>query len=317
MDEIEMLSRMVPPGHERPRRWRGGIMQIQITRACDKSCFHCTQASNLAGKPAMMTLEQFEQACDSLQGYTRVVGIFGGNPCMHPQFEEICHIFRDKFPFEQRGLWSNHPRGKAAICAETFNPQHSNLNVHLDREAYSEFYYGWPDCQPYLKGLRQDSRHGSPFVSREDIGLSEEEIMEGTATCEVNHEWSALLGVVQGELKAFVCELMYTLSVLHEEDPNWLQTGMAPDVGWWRRPISDFADQVRQNCRHCGMPNKSFGQLAQGGEHEQVSKTHQPWFRPKIKDRLVQLVTNRDEILEGALPSAIQYIENSSLPVIQ
>lgn len=317
MNEAECLSKMVPPSQPRPDRWMGGVLQIQITRACDQSCFHCTQGSNLAGKPVMMTPEQFEHACDSLEGYPHVVGIFGGNPAMHPQFDEICRIFRSKFPFEQRGLWCNNPLGKGAICAETFNPRHSNLNVHLDDSAYKDFYDTWPASRPYLKGLQENSRHGSPFVSRSDIGLSEEEINEGTATCEVNQFWSALIGVVKGETKGFVCELMYTFAVLHEKDPDWPDIGMAIEPGWWRRPMVDFADQVRATCKHCGMPNKSYGQLAIGGDHEDVSKTHQPWFRPKTKDRLVQLVTHRDQIKEGALKSAITYIENGSLPVLQ
>jgi len=313
MTEEEMLARMVPPSQRR-RRWRGGILQIHITRACNESCFHCTQASNLGGKPAMMTLDQFEQACDSLQGYFGVVGIFGGCPCMHPKFPEICEIFRSKFEFDQRGLWSNNPMGHGKVCAETFAPWHSNLNVHLDQAAYDEFARDWPECQRYLKGHDSDSAHGSPYVSRADIGLSEDEIAEGTATCEVNQEWSALIGVARGELRAYVCELMYMFSVMHEGDPDWPETGLAVEPGWWQRPMQDFAAQVRLACRHCGMPNKTDGQLAIGGDAEQVSSRHLPWFKPKKPNRRVQWITNRDQIRIGAVNSAIEYIENGSLP---
>lgn len=314
MTETEMLGRMVPPGKRRPDRYRGGILQIHITRACDKSCFHCTQGSNLAGKPVMMTPGQFEQACNSLQGYFGVIGIFGGNPCIHPQFAEICEIFRAKFPLEQRGLWSNHPLGKGKICAETFYPRHSNLNVHCDPTAFGEFAKFWPASLPFLKGLADDSRHGSPYVSREDVGKSPDEIAEGTATCEVNQFWSAILGVLDNQVYGFFCELAYFFAVLHADDPDWKHAGIPAVPDWWHRPMNDFADQVRQACRHCGMPNKSFGQLAQGGEREQVSKTHAPWFKPKQKDRLVQLVSKVEEIQEKGLPSAILYIENGSLP---
>ena len=69
------VNRMVAPGQKRPRIMRGGIIQIQITRACDKACHHCTQGSNLAGKPAMMTVEEFDAACASLEGYQGVVGV--------------------------------------------------------------------------------------------------------------------------------------------------------------------------------------------------------------------------------------------------
>jgi len=316
MNESDLLNRMVPPSKVRPDRYRGGILQIMITRACSESCGHCTQLSNMAGKPAVMTPEQFEKACDSLQGYFGVVGIFGGDPPMSPYFGEICEIFRSKFPLEQRGLWSNHPRGKADICAQTFYPPHSNLNVHLDMEAYKEFAEGWPASIPYLKGHVDDSRHGPPFVSRIEIGIPQDEIDEGTATCEVNQFWSALIGVVHGELKGFICELMYALDVLHENDPEWPMNGMTVEPGWWKRPVEDFADQVRTHCGHCGMPMKGFGQLAIGATEEQMSPMHAKWFKSKV-GRPVRLITHRDQLKEGGLPSAITYIENSSLPVIQ
>jgi hypothetical protein len=273
----------------------------------------------MASKPAVMTPAQFEVACDSLKGYPHVVGIFGGNPTMSPHFEAICEILRSKFPQRQCGLWSNHPRGKGAICRQTFNPRVSNLNVHLDEEAYNEFITTWPETRTItnLKGMEADSRHGPPFVSRLDLGLSEDEIREGTATCEVNQKWSALIGVLQGVPRAYVCELMYAMDVVHEQDPAWPLTGMDVVPGWWRRPMRDFADQVRAHCGHCGMPLKGWGQLAINGEREQVSATHAPWFRPKDRNRPVELITDRSQILEGALPSAITYIENSGLPIIQ
>ena len=92
MTEQEAIRKMKAPKDKRQGIWRGGVLQIQVTRSCTESCFGCTQASNLAGKPAMMTPEQFETACQSLQGYWGVVGVFGGDPCMSPYFEEICEI---------------------------------------------------------------------------------------------------------------------------------------------------------------------------------------------------------------------------------
>src|SRR5690242_2039949 len=60
-------STMKSPRDIRPV-WRGGVLQIWVTRACDLACTHCTQGSNLAGKPGMMTPDQFEEACKSLVG---------------------------------------------------------------------------------------------------------------------------------------------------------------------------------------------------------------------------------------------------------
>ena len=138
MTEQEALARMISPGMKRPHIWRQGVLQVHVTRACDKACFGCTQGSNLGGKPVMIDPEHFEEALLSVEGYFGVVGVFGGNPAMHPKFDVLCEMLRKHVPFEQRGLWCNHPRGKGDVMRRTFNPKVSNLNVHLDREATAE-----------------------------------------------------------------------------------------------------------------------------------------------------------------------------------
>src|SRR5688572_8645375 len=119
MTEQEALSRMVAPGTRRPGKYREGVIQIHVTRACNLACFNCTQGSQLAGKPTFITPAQFEQAVLSLKGYFGVVGMFGGCPTLHPQFEELCDILAKHVPFDQRGLWANAPMGKGAICRRT------------------------------------------------------------------------------------------------------------------------------------------------------------------------------------------------------
>jgi hypothetical protein len=115
MNEQQCLDKMIAPGTRRRGKYREGIIQIIITRACDKSCFACTQGSNLAGKPDMMTPDQFEIALQSLEGYFGVVACFGGNPALNPHFETMCLLLQKYFPKEQRGLWCNNPMGKGKI----------------------------------------------------------------------------------------------------------------------------------------------------------------------------------------------------------
>lgn len=316
MTESEALGKMVPPGQRRKGPWRDGVLQIQITRACTQSCFGCTQASNLAGKPAMMTPGQFETACQSLEGYFGVVGVFGGDPPVSPYFEEICEILCRYFPFEQRGLWSNDPVGKGKICRKTFNPAVSNINVHLDKNAYAEFCRDWPEVKKYIIGKDEDSRHGPPFVAMKDMGMTQEEIYEKAAGCDVNQNWSALIGVIRGKLKAYVCELMYTQAAVHENDQDWPDLGMDPVPGWWKLPMQAFADQVKFHCGMCGMPLRGFGELAIGGKKEQVSKSHHGWFRPKTAGRTVELVESIEQLNADGLKVSTHYIQNADLPIL-
>lgn len=290
MQAAEALRKMVPPGQRRPV-WRGGIIQIMVTRACDLSCHHCTQGSNLAGKPAMMTVDEFDQALVSLEGYFGVIGVFGGNPALHPQFDKLCERMRARVPFAQRGLWCNHPRGKGGHMRITFNPAHSNLNVHLSAEAHAEFARDWPESTPYLKGLDRDSVHGPPFVAMKDVEPDEGKRWDMIAACDVNQFWSAAIGVVPGRgLRAYFCELAYAQAALHADDPEWPDVGTPVEPGWWRRPMASFETQVRQHCHACGIPLRRAGQLAVGGEKEEFSETHRSIARPKARDRAVELV---------------------------
>lgn len=250
MNEAQALRRMVPPGQRRPGKWRGGVIQVWVTRACDKSCFGCTQGSNLAGKPDMMTVANFERALRSLEGYWGVVGMFGGNPAMHPEFATLCLLMQKYVPREQRGIWCNNPirLENAALMRQTFNPSHSNLNVHLDRAAYDLFKRGWPECHPV--GLEVDSRHSPPYVAMKDLreyqracpdcvmgfppgdepadrcrtcGGSgrvpdEEKIYEKAANCDINQHWSAMIGQFRGEPRAWFCEIAGAQAMLHQWD---------------------------------------------------------------------------------------------------
>ena len=324
---------MKSPRDRRPGIWRQGVLQIHVTRACDLACFNCTQGSNLAGKPVMITPEQFETACQSLDGYFGVVGVFGGNPAMHPKFAELCEIMRRHIPFEQRGLWCNHPKGKAAVMRETFNPQYSNLNVHLVREAYDEFAAGWPECKPYLKGLDPswpeaagkpnhivgDARHSPPWVAMQDLDVlpggvenTEENRWKLIGTCDVNQHWSSLIGVFRGELRGWFCELAGDQAMLHQHDPAWPDLGVPIVPGWWNQPMSAFEAQARWHCHRCGIPLRGYGELAVGGTTEQCSQTHADIYTPKKAGRPVELVTLQMQ-LGKRLERATDYVQNGSL----
>jgi hypothetical protein len=169
VNEQEALARMVAPGTPRPGKYRSGVIQVHVTRACDKSCYGCTQGSNLGGKTHFMSPEHFEQAVESLAGWWGVVGVFGGNPALSPFFETYCDLLSKYFPREQRGLWSNNPitPEKARKMAATFDPRVSNLNCHLDEDAFALFKTHWPGSMPF--GLTQDSRHSPPYVALRDV----------------------------------------------------------------------------------------------------------------------------------------------------
>lgn len=318
MNEHEAISKMIAPGTPREGKYRRGVIQIHLTRTCDESCFGCTQGSNLVGKPSFMSEEHFEQAVLSLKGYFGVVGIFGGNPAVHPKFESICEILRRHVPFNQRGLWCNNPinPSKTRAMRETFDPTVSNLNVHLNQKAWNMFLTFWPECRPF--GLSQDSRHSPPFVALKDVVESEEERWELISNCDINKHWSAMIGVFRGELRAWFCEIAGAQSILHQDDLDYPDTGIPVVLRggriqdqWWRVAMKDFAHQVRKHCHECGVPLRGYGELAQAkAGREQVSQTHEAIFKTRGK-RAVELVVVRDQLEEGKITRFTDYVGNA------
>lgn len=254
--------RMISPSQTRRGKPKGGVIQIHVTRLCDKSCFNCTQGSNLKPNlnyPQFISLEQFEQAVVSLKNYWGIVGTFGGNPALHPEFVELCAILRKHIPQEKCGLWCNNPISpvKAQAMRQTFNPAVSNLNCHLDLKSYNMFMKHWPESRPF--GVKDDSRHSPVFVSMKDVlsvkcgwcngsgevwsdelqtGMAECIDCDGTGetwdeeqawkliqSCDINQHWSAMVGVFRGELRGWFCEIAGAQSILQQSNSDYPDTG--------------------------------------------------------------------------------------------
>ena len=65
-------------------------IQIEVTNACTHSCSNCTRFCGHHAKPYFMTLPMFKEAVDSFVGFPKMVGLIGGEPLLHPAFEERC-----------------------------------------------------------------------------------------------------------------------------------------------------------------------------------------------------------------------------------
>jgi hypothetical protein len=193
---------------------------------------------------------------------------------------------------------------------KTFNPEVSNLNVHMDHKAYDEFKRDWPSSKPF--GLDSDSRHSPPYVAMQDVLLKEngdydrEKAYELISRCDINQYWSAMVCQVGQSLYGYFCEIAGAQAMLHN-DPS---TGIPATEGWWKLSMEAFANQVEKHCHACGVPLRRYGQLALSGEYEEVSATHQPIYKPKDKNRRVSLVT-----VDGGqkLGIATDYIGNGRL----
>jgi hypothetical protein len=84
-----------------------------------------------------------------------------------------------------------------------------------------------------------------------------------------------MIGMFRGELRAWFCEVAGAQSILHQDEPDYPDTGLdptqafcerwqeQPDKLWWQLSMRHFKDQVRKHCHECGVPLRGEGTLAQ------------------------------------------------------
>lgn len=202
-----------------------GILLIDITNACNYSCSNCTRFCGHFEKPYFMTPEYFEKAVISLRNWPKVIGVMGGEPTLHPQFAEICEIFKKNISQKSnRGLWSNGSTPQfikhKTIIDDTFG--YFNINTHVN---------GSVKHTPILTAI-------DDF---EDMGEQQKENI--IDKCWVQNYWSATI-TPKG---AYFCEVCATMSNLFHGPDGW---GL--DEEWWKKDLPEYKEQIKWACGKCG-----------------------------------------------------------------
>lgn len=200
-------------------------IQIEITNACVHECANCTRLVGHA-KPFMMTMDEFKNAVDSLVDFPKMVGMMGGEPLIHPLFEEMCSYLRSRIPRERCGLWTTLPTSRerlAPVVAETFG------SVLLNDHTHGDLF------------------HGPILVSGKDLGLDEFTQWYFIHHCWIQNSWSASI-TPKG---AFFCEVAAALDMLFQGPGGW-----PVEPGWWKKTPKDYVEQMERACTRCGAPYK-------------------------------------------------------------
>ena len=196
------------------------VIQIEVTNACTNRCANCTRCVGHHKKPFFMDLGLIEQAIDSLDGFTRTVGIMGGEPTLHPEFEKICELVQRKIPAHRAGLWTSGFKWKEykPLIKKTFGVV--LYNDHSGKE----------------------QKHQPILVAIDEVIKDKDLMWRLIRKCWVQEEWSPSI-TPKG---AFFCEVAAALDLLFD-GPG----GYPIDNNWWRKGVPDFEDQVRRYCPLC------------------------------------------------------------------
>lgn len=244
--------------------WEMTVIQIEITNVCNLRCTNCTRFVGHHSKSFFMEPDTVRQAIDSLEGFPGRIGLMGGEPTIHPQFEEICSIYREMIPDRRkRELWTSGHKWNEykPIIDETFD---------RDRIAYND-HSGY------------DGKHHPLLVAAEDVVEDQDLMWALIDNCWVQQQWSASV-TPKG---AFFCEIAAARDWLLDGPGGW-----PIEKGWWKKAPHEFRDQVERYCTKCSAPLPLEGESdLRGGRDgkavEWVSKSNlaalQAGRSPRIK----------------------------------
>jgi len=205
----------------KPLTQKDGV-QIEITNYCIHACSNCTRFCGSHQHHYYMDYDYFQKAVDSLEGYPRIIGVMGGEPLLHPEFERFCNYLASKFPREQLGLWSTLPHGyeqhRAVIC-RTFG------NILLNDHTLPEVMHA-----PLLVGI-------------EELVPDKATMWQLIDNCWVQNAWSAAIN----PKGAFFCEVAAARAILFDSSDGW-----PIEKGWWKRIPAFYKEQMEEHCPGCG-----------------------------------------------------------------
>jgi hypothetical protein len=221
------------------------VIPIDITNACMFSCSNCTRFCGHQQKPTYMTFETFKQVVDSMVGFPGIVGIIGGEPTLHPEFERFIEYYASKIP-------ETGPRSFFRLPVKSFTEyskvlkyqrgRHRGLFTSLGAKYYEHFEL-IQDVFPYqsINDHQNVCLHQALMITRKELGIPDQKWHELRDACWIQNVWSA--GVTHKG--AFFCEIAAHLDLLFDGPGGW-----PIEPGWWKRKPEDFGDQLGW-CEYC------------------------------------------------------------------
>lgn len=236
------------------------FIQIDITNVCNMRCSNCTRFCGNHEKVFFMDVDTFRRAVDSMDGFEGVTGLIGGEPTLHPQFEQFAAIMREKFGKPSGGDALLYPQKDFIhnIHAREFDSEKIRTRDDGSRymkkhgaglwsnmsATYRRYYEVIQDTfsVEYLNDHLNPSYHQPGLFSRKDLNIPDDEWEKLRDKCWIQNTWSATI-TPKG---AFFCEIAGALDMLFDGPGGW-----PIEPGWWKRKPEDFKDQLHW-CELCG-----------------------------------------------------------------
>jgi len=241
------------------------IIQIDITNACMYQCSNCTRFCGHHKKNFFMDFETFKRAVNSMKGYHGTVGIMGGEPTLHPEFERFVKYLHEHIDIKKDHSSLVAPQKDFIQSILIENKKNSEVYQYSTGPRETIVGAGlWSAMVPTYKKhyeIIQDvfqmqavNDHGntmyhSPIlINRNDLGIKDEEWIKIRDNCWAQEMWSATI-TPKG---AFFCEIAGALDMLFDGPGGW-----PIEEGWWKRTPDEFGEQLKW-CELCGIAIETF-----------------------------------------------------------
>jgi|TARA_R110000824_G_scaffold69726_3_gene179344 hypothetical protein len=190
----------------------------------------------------------------------KVLGIFGGEPLMHPEFPTLVDIMCKYVPQPHRGLWTSYDwvNGESKLWG-AYKPQVERLLGKNPTGSVLDMSTGYLNWNMHEED--QPCSHSPVLVAADDVVKDKKERWDKISKCWIQTEWSAAYALdYNEEVKFYFCEVasafdrVFNLGTgLPVEDGVWSHhLWFAPDKEGILQPHGPYAKQILSTCGRCG-----------------------------------------------------------------
>lgn len=209
--------------------WSAWLAQVDITSHClgERNCIYCTRFVRHVRKDQhfFMDLKTLEKSLLSVKNFPKKIGIIGGEPTLHPEFEEVCKLIRRTLPNKFVQLFTT---GGARY--DKFEP--------LIKKTFS-----FVALNRHTEEQKKSCKHQPITIAIQDVIKDEELMWKMIDDCWVQRKWCPTIN----HKGAFFCEIAGAIDVILDGPGGW-----EIEPTWWQKRPSQFQDQVKRYCRYCG-----------------------------------------------------------------
>jgi len=215
-------------------------IHIDVTQYCPDDCIYCSRymRHQRPDHKYHMSLEMFEKALWSLREFPNRIGLMGGEPTIHPQFEQICEILQGEPVLPEHGQYKGYLRYSLFTEGGARYRKFKESGL-LDRT------FQYIAVFEHTAEQKAVCKHQPTTLAIGDMVKDKELKDRLIDDCWAQKTWCPNI-TPKG---AFFCELASGIDRIIDGPGGW-----PIEKFWWDKTPEQYQDQVDRYCDLCGFP---------------------------------------------------------------